>query len=107
LGTNPLNPDTDGDGIPDGIEVKLGLNPLVPDPTTTVQGHVVDQTGSPVAGANVVVFRFFVATADNSGFFSIAKVPADLGPVTGIARITRNNQIFEGNSQPVSAIANG
>jgi len=29
-GTDPLNPDTDGDGILDGIEVKNGTNPLDP-----------------------------------------------------------------------------
>jgi len=29
-GTNPHNPDTDGDGIPDGWEVRHGLNPLDP-----------------------------------------------------------------------------
>ena len=98
LGTNPLNPDTDGDGIPDGIEVKLGLNPLVPDATNTVQGHVVDQAGNPVAGANVVVFRFFIATTDAAGFFSMTKVPADLGSLTAVARTTRNNQILEGSS---------
>lgn len=28
--TNPLNPDTDGDGYPDGTEVKNGYNPLGP-----------------------------------------------------------------------------
>lgn len=28
LGTDPNNPDTDGDGIPDGWEVWYGLNPL-------------------------------------------------------------------------------
>ena len=28
LGTDPLNPDTDGDGFPDGLEVALGSNPL-------------------------------------------------------------------------------
>ena len=28
LGTNPFNPDTDGDGILDGDEVRLGLDPL-------------------------------------------------------------------------------
>src|SRR5882672_2204548 len=100
LGTNPLNPDTDGDGIPDGIEVKLGLNPLVPDPTNSVQGHVVDSNGNPVAGANVVVFRFFVATTDSAGFFSLTKVPADLGAFVAVARTTRNNQILEGSSQP-------
>jgi Carboxypeptidase regulatory-like domain/Bacterial TSP3 repeat/Bacterial Ig-like domain (group 2) len=103
LGTNPLNPDTDGDGIPDGIEVKLGLNPLVPDPTNTVQGHVVDQSGNPVAGASVVAFRFFIATTDAAGFFSINKVPADLGAMVAVARITRNNQILEGTSQPKPA----
>jgi len=27
---DPRNPDTDGDGIPDGLEFKLGLNPLNP-----------------------------------------------------------------------------
>ncbi len=102
LGTNPLNPDTDGDGIPDGIEVKLGLNPLVADPTNTVQGHVVDQAGNPVAGANVVVFRFFIATTDAAGFFSMTKVPADLGSLTAVARTTRNNQILEGSSAPKS-----
>ena len=107
LGTNPLNPDTDGDGIPDGIEVKLGLNPLVPDPTNTVQGHVVDQSGSPVAGASFVVFRFFNATTDAAGFFTVPKVPAGLGSIVGVARITRNNQILEGSSQPQAPVANG
>jgi hypothetical protein len=107
LGTNPLNPDTDGDGIPDGIEVKLGLNPLVPDPTNTVQGHVVDQSGSPVAGASFVVFRFFNATTDSAGFFSVPKVPAGLGSIVGVARITRNNQILEGSSQPKAPVTNG
>jgi hypothetical protein len=102
LGTDPLNPDTDGDGIADGIEVKLGLNPLVADPTNTVQGHVVDQSGNPVAGANVVVFRFFIAITDAAGFFSMTKVPADLGSLTAVARTTRNNQILEGSSAPKS-----
>jgi hypothetical protein len=31
LGTSPINPDTDGDGLYDGWEVALGLNPLVAD----------------------------------------------------------------------------
>lgn len=30
-GTDPFNPDTDGDGMPDGWEVRHGLNPLVDD----------------------------------------------------------------------------
>lgn len=107
LGTDPLNPDTDGDGIPDGIEVKLGLNPLVADPTTKVQGHVVDQSGNAVVGANVVVFRYFIAVTDAAGFFSLPIVPADLGPIAAIARTTRNNQILEGTSQSVTPQAGG
>jgi hypothetical protein len=33
-GSNPLNPDTDGGGIPDGWEVKYGLDPTNPDDDT-------------------------------------------------------------------------
>lgn len=32
LGTDPFNPDTDGDSYSDGAEVKAGYNPLVPAP---------------------------------------------------------------------------
>ncbi|WP_268235746.1 hypothetical protein, partial [Enterococcus wangshanyuanii] len=31
LGTDPLNPDTDGDGVPDGKELELDTDPLNPD----------------------------------------------------------------------------
>ncbi len=31
LGTDPRNPDSDGDGVPDGVEVAQRSNPLVPD----------------------------------------------------------------------------
>lgn len=106
LGTNPLNPDTDGDGIPDGIEVKLGLNPLSPDPTTTVQGRVQNTAGSPVAGASVVIFQFFVATTDAAGFFSINKVPAGLGSVSAIARVVQQQNLLQGTSSPVAPVVN-
>ena len=33
-GSNPLNPDTDGGGVPDGWEVKYGLDPTNPDDDT-------------------------------------------------------------------------
>ena len=102
LGTNPLNPDTDGDGIPDGIEVKLGLNPLVPDPTTTTQGRVLNSSNAPVAGAAVVLFGLITGVTDSTGFFSISHTPADLGPITAIARVTLNNVILEGESNPTN-----
>ena len=31
IGTNPLRPDTDGDGVSDGAEAAMGLNPNAPD----------------------------------------------------------------------------
>jgi hypothetical protein len=37
-GTNPRNPDTDGDGLLDGWEVSFGLNPLVADATADADG---------------------------------------------------------------------
>jgi hypothetical protein len=41
MGTDPLNPDTDGDGFDDGQEVLLmGTDPLDPlDPTPTPEGQ--------------------------------------------------------------------
>lgn len=32
LGTNPKEPDTDGDGYSDGVEIESGYNPLIPAP---------------------------------------------------------------------------
>ena len=39
-GTDPNNPDTDGDGIPDGAEVEGGSDPLVDDAGDFVEGDV-------------------------------------------------------------------
>ena len=37
-GTDPYNPDSDGDGMPDGYEVANGLNPLVNDALDDLDG---------------------------------------------------------------------
>jgi YD repeat-containing protein len=55
LGTDPFNPDTDGDGYPDGLEVALGSNPLDPNSIPDVRppaifiGPVLDIENSPIA----------------------------------------------------------
>src|SRR5439155_675410 len=74
LGTDPLNPDSDGDGIPDGVETQLGTNPKVANPTTTVQGRVVDAQGNAIFGASVITFRFFTGVTDATGQFSLPHV---------------------------------
>lgn len=107
LGTNPLNPDTDGDGIPDGVEVQLGTNPLVPDPTTTVQGRVLNGGNIPVSGAAVVVFGLITGVTDGTGFFSIQHVPTDIGGITAVARVTVNNVILQGQSNPTGGVTSG
>ena len=40
LGTDPANPDTDGDGHDDGTEVELGSDPLDPDSRPTYRVYV-------------------------------------------------------------------
>lgn len=54
LGTDPFNADTDGDGYPDGLEVALGSNPLdpssIPDirPPAIFIGPVLEIENSPI-----------------------------------------------------------
>lgn len=45
--TNASNPDTDGDMIPDGAEIRLGTNPLKPDPPETAARHGPFVDGNP------------------------------------------------------------
>jgi len=55
LGTDPFNPDTDGDGYPDGLEVALGSNPLDPNSIPDIRppgifiGPVLEIENSPIA----------------------------------------------------------
>ncbi len=46
---DPLEPDTDGDGVPDGLEVSLGMDPLTPDfdelSTDANQDGLIDSLG--------------------------------------------------------------
>jgi gliding motility-associated-like protein len=52
LGTNPTNPDTDGDGINDGIENANGSDPLDPcDPDNTLPGCQIDTDGDGLTDA--------------------------------------------------------
>lgn len=107
FGTNPLSADTDGDGISDGIEVRLGTDPLNVTATTTILGRVVDSTGAPVNLASVFAFGVLTTQTDTSGGFSLAKVPATLGPIVALARLVRNNQLLDGTSASVTPVSGG
>jgi hypothetical protein len=59
LGTDPFNPDTDGDGYPDGLEVALGSNPLDPNSVPNIRppaifvGPILEITNSSTANQPV------------------------------------------------------
>src|SRR6185295_1825931 len=107
LGTNPRAADTDGDGVNDGLELRLNLNPLSPDQTTTVQGFIVDSNNAPARDASAIIYNFFTATADTNGFFQIQRVPASLGNVSVLAQAIRGGQVFAGTSASVPPVAGG
>jgi hypothetical protein len=83
-GLNPLNPDTDGDGVSDGQEVRRGSNPFIPDQGSTGSTNVglysgADSFGSPIG------FRLF-ANGSAQGALRILYfgVPTDIPLVGGI-----------------------
>ena len=95
-GTDPTNPDTDGDEMPDGWEVDYGLNPKNP----ADGAETTNPDGSPAAGAdadgdglsNIAEYRFGsrpdrVSTM-NDGFSDIWKHRWDLSPTVGLTSTT-------------------
>lgn len=83
-GLNPLNPDTDGDGVSDGQEVKRGSNPFIPDQGSTGSSSVglysgADSFGSPIG------FRLFPnGSAQGALRILYFGVPTDIPLVGGI-----------------------
>jgi hypothetical protein len=61
IGTNPFDPDTDHDGYPDGLEVELGSNPLDPN-SVPVIGYP-GETYSPIF--SIQNLAIFIANRDS------------------------------------------
>ena len=92
-GTNPNNPDTDGDGFSDGKEVAACHNPLVPSPNDKLQGCTVgQQSNTPSAAASTSSASgdpFFTGSPDLTGgsinltqAYGSAVKDSDKSPVT-------------------------
>lgn len=65
-GTNPNNPDTDGDGFKDGEEVKSNHNPTIPSPNDKLpSGFVPGQNIAPLEGSAPSQTSFESFFADN------------------------------------------
>ncbi len=110
--TDPLLADTDGDGFDDGEEVKLGSDPLVFDPPTTIMGQVELPGRVPADGASLSIVGvptdLFSATADGAGMFTFASPwPANLSPVTVTAKLVDMSGVFEGESLATPTVPDG
>ncbi len=64
-GTDPLDPDTDGDGFPDGYEHLWGMNPLVPD-SSSPDMTAPTMTMPDVIFANTNTVKIRVLTDENA-----------------------------------------
>ena len=106
LGTNMRNADTDGDGIPDLIEIRLGLNPAVFNITTSLQGRVVNSSGTAVTGASIVAFGLLKTSTDPSGNF-LLKVPIGLGDVQVAVSSVAGGQLLAGTSSSMAPVPAG
>lgn len=79
---------------------------LIPDPLTTVTGRVVDNTGTPVAGASVMTLSKSAIT-QGDGTFSIPSVPTVAGSVSVAATATVNGTLLIGKSGNFTPVAGG
>ncbi|MBQ7593500.1 MAG: InlB B-repeat-containing protein [Synergistaceae bacterium] len=79
--TDPLNPDTDGDGVEDGLEVALGTDPLTPETSFTTELEF-DYTSANPGAANISVSM--KSKAEAAGTLSI--MPANYSDSPFISR---------------------
>jgi hypothetical protein len=79
---------------------------LIPDPLTSVNGRVVDQSNAPVAGAQVSALGVSGTTAGN-GTYSLTGLPTIRGPIVVTAVATIGGVLMGGVSQPAAPIAGG
>lgn len=108
-GTDPGRPDSDGDGAADGLEQLAGCDPLVAE-RTTLQGRVVDETGTPIEGARVRPIRRVLpgveTTTAADGRFTLAAVGACPRTISVFAE-ARGGALRRGESPAIAAQLDG
>ncbi len=81
---------------------------VLPDPLTTVSGIVVDETGTPVAGATVTTLGSRSTITSTSGAFAIPGVPTTQGPLIASVQYTNAAGVqLSGSSAPTPPVRNG
>lgn len=99
-GTEPRLADTDGDTLPDGLEVAQGTDPLVPE--RTVEGE------SPQLNGNCVVSALNRSTrVQANGVWVLPNVPANTGRVRVRATCVENGVTRSGQSDFFTIPVNG
>lgn len=105
LDTGPLNVDTDGDRLPDGLELRFGLDPLVPDAYDDADKDGVDNLSELTGGTDPVRYDPESAFLDRT---QIRLQPADPSvagngcwtwQADGIPLVTPLGEILEGNGR--------
>ncbi|MBI1928046.1 Ig-like domain-containing protein [Candidatus Poribacteria bacterium] len=78
MGTNPSNPDTDGDGVLDGAEVREGTDPLTGTPART---GIIASVDTPGTAVDVCALNDIAVVADSDAGISVFNVFTGMNPV--------------------------
>lgn len=89
-----------------GVADEISVN-VIPDPLTTAAGRVVDETGTPVAGATVTTLGGATGTTASDGTFAIPGLPTVRGNLTVAAEAIVNGELLSGRSTPRPPVPGG
>jgi hypothetical protein len=102
-GTDPTKADTDGDFAPDGLEIEMGMNPLVKDvtPLTVSAGATEMETGADLALATAGGSGSFYWTLSNNDLAEVSSEGVLSSLQVGTLKVTAHDSLFLGlASQP-------